>query len=251
MLTPYHQQAFDMVEWVPHLHHAIDPVLTKCADAYGHPFPPAVREWYAITEASALLAHYSNTDSVVDLDDIFALAYHPTFFLGWHFPHPRYLPILLDNAYGRVWCAELGTAADPPIVTFVVHDLWEGYPPPIGQNHHPATYARCAPSLSRFIRDQIRVFFNQHGECISGSHVAADGLPFPSVVARLQQLPWIAVREYPSGVAHFTTTSTHVLCTRESDGIDVTYISHDKGELRGIVTALARQVPINIPVWLQ
>lgn len=227
----YHQVTLDMLQHPLHRDPFNQYFIDKCEAAYGFAFPASVKEWYLYREATDILEKHSNEDQPLELADIFAASYHRRQYQWWTLPTSASIPIMVEREFGGLWCLALDGTDDPPVVE------WE----------YPGQWVRCAETFSNFISQQICDWFRGDGEY--SFHCSVDGREFrlEPILKQVTADVSVAVRSYPSGVAHVTTDTTHILLWDRGATIELRANSHTVRDLRHVLTRLENYMPITIP----
>jgi hypothetical protein len=125
MTTPthplkYHQATFDLLAIEPHVSPEAVEHLKQVEQRLGQPLPAAVREWYALQYAVAILARYSNEDHPLSIQklgnqDLSMYKYSQERLLA-----EGMLVFLIENQAVCYWAVWLDGSDDPPVVVGIV-----------------------------------------------------------------------------------------------------------------------------------
>lgn len=118
----YHRETFNLARQVPTLQEVSD-LFEKIENAYHLQLPPAVKEWYSLVEATGILAHYSNADRPLSLQEILdqASEWHQQKWDGMGERTPTdapTLPFLWENQGVFVACLLIDGSEDSPVIAW-------------------------------------------------------------------------------------------------------------------------------------
>jgi SMI1 / KNR4 family (SUKH-1) len=121
----YHQSTFDLIQKQPEFSQTAPLLIAQCEQAYGFAFPAAVREWFSLTQAIAILATYSNQDEPLDLQAIHQRSQQwQASFERQAAPHPT-LPFLIENQGVFICAVHLDGSDDPPVKVWDDDEHWK------------------------------------------------------------------------------------------------------------------------------
>jgi hypothetical protein len=121
----YHQTTFDLIQKQPQFNATAPLLIAQCEQVYGLTFPAAVREWYSLTEATTILATYSNQDGPFDLQEIHQYSQHWQGSLGQRAATYPTLPFLMENQGVFICAIHLDGSDDPPVKVWDDDEHWK------------------------------------------------------------------------------------------------------------------------------
>lgn len=200
MIINYHQPTFDLLEIQPTINPAFVEELNHCERTSAFVFPPAVRQWYELRESIQILAHYSNSDYVLSLEEIEEALSDRRGYRYWDFMEQDMLPIMVENQASCLWAIHLNGSDDPPVGVWDEHNEWH----------------LCAATFSHFVADRVwaHLYWGEACVLVSESY-AVDDRQLDLLTARFSE-PQCSV--LASGVIHIHEDTKHIVIRRQHDG---------------------------------
>jgi hypothetical protein len=138
----FHQATMDLLGQVPAFSDVSRALLARQAQRCGLSFPAAMREWYAIEDAVALLGQYSNQDSAVPLEQLGEELAKAGSFAGERSESSPVVVIQEENQGNCRWGVLLDGSEDPPVLAETSTGDGDPVPPKVWQfySEHFSTF---------------------------------------------------------------------------------------------------------------